>query len=162
MQTPEFEKQIEELIKLAKGGNRPDRMMGAEAVPLALYRSLIGDANRSRNSQLRHYEYERARLHTLTPRASRGQAPLGSGGESSRRSKEYRLERRSDNALGHNDRIQTSNGCESLFVGDIKPHPVRSAWSPFSNNKMVWYLLMSRLAPGSSKGSENLPSRSRG
>ena len=67
MQTPEFEKHIEELIQLAK--EHRIALMCAEAVPWRCHRSLIGDAlDRSRNSHRGHHESEAvARLHTLTP-----------------------------------------------------------------------------------------------
>jgi uncharacterized protein (DUF488 family) len=66
MQTPEFEKQIEELIQLAK--NHRIALMCAEAVPWRCHRSLIGDALTVRGIRTEDImNLKQRRLHTLTP-----------------------------------------------------------------------------------------------
>jgi uncharacterized protein (DUF488 family) len=66
MQTPEFEKQIEELIQLAK--NHRIALMCAEAVPWRCHRSLIGDALTVRGIRTEDImSLKQCRLHTLTP-----------------------------------------------------------------------------------------------
>jgi uncharacterized protein (DUF488 family) len=66
MQTPEFEKQIEELIQLAK--NHRIALMCAEAVPWRCHRSLIGDALTVRGIRIGDImSLKQCRLHTLTP-----------------------------------------------------------------------------------------------
>jgi uncharacterized protein (DUF488 family) len=66
MQTPEFEKQIEELIQLAK--EYRIALMCAEAVPWRCHRSLIGDALTIRGIRTEDIMSLRLRrLHTLTP-----------------------------------------------------------------------------------------------
>ena len=66
MQTPEFEKQIEELIQLAK--EHRIALMCAEAVPWRCHRSLIGDALTVRGIRTEDImSLTQCRLHTLTP-----------------------------------------------------------------------------------------------
>lgn len=66
MQTPEFEKQIEELIRLAK--DHRIALMCAEAVPWRCHRSLIGDALTVRGIRTEDImSLKLCRLHTLTP-----------------------------------------------------------------------------------------------
>jgi uncharacterized protein (DUF488 family) len=66
MQTPEFEKQIEELIQLAK--EHRIALMCAEAVPWRCHRSLIGDALTVRGIRTEDImSLTQRRLHTLTP-----------------------------------------------------------------------------------------------
>lgn len=66
MQTPEFEKQIEELIQLAK--EHRIALMCAEAVPWRCHRSLIGDALTVRGIRTKDImSLKLCRLHTLTP-----------------------------------------------------------------------------------------------
>jgi uncharacterized protein (DUF488 family) len=66
MQTPEFEKQIEELIQLAK--EHRIALMCAEAVPWRCHRSLIGDALTVRGIRTEDImSLKLRRLHTLTP-----------------------------------------------------------------------------------------------
>jgi len=66
MQTPEFEKQIEELIQLAK--EHRIALMCAEAVPWRCHRSLIGDALTVRGIRTQDImSLKQRRLHTLTP-----------------------------------------------------------------------------------------------
>jgi uncharacterized protein (DUF488 family) len=66
MQTPEFEKQIEELIQLAK--EHRIALMCAEAVPWRCHRSLIGDALTVRGIRTEDImSLKQRRLHTLTP-----------------------------------------------------------------------------------------------
>ena len=66
MQTPEFEKQIEELIQLAK--EHRIALMCAEAVPWRCHRSLIGDALTVRGIRTEDImSLKQCRLHTLTP-----------------------------------------------------------------------------------------------
>ena len=69
MQTPEFEKQIEELIQLAK--EHRIALMCAEAVPWRCHRSLIGDALTVRGIRTEDIMgLNRRQLHTLTPFAN--------------------------------------------------------------------------------------------
>lgn len=66
MQTPEFEKQIEELIQLAK--EHRIALMCAEAVPWRCHRSLIGDALTVRGIRTEDImSLTQRRLHTPTP-----------------------------------------------------------------------------------------------
>ena len=66
MQTPEFEKQIEELIQLAK--EHRIALMCAEAVPWRCHRSLIGDALTVRGIRTEDImSLSRRQVHTLTP-----------------------------------------------------------------------------------------------
>jgi uncharacterized protein (DUF488 family) len=66
MQTPEFEKQIEELIQLAK--DHRIALMCAEALPWRCHRSLIGDALTVRGIRTEDImSLTQCRLHTLTP-----------------------------------------------------------------------------------------------
>lgn len=66
MQTPEFAKGIERLIKL--GRKEPVAIMCAEAVPWRCHRSLIADALLVRKVAVRHITSRvRATLHRLTP-----------------------------------------------------------------------------------------------
>ena len=66
MQTAEFEKQIEELIQLAK--EHRIALMCAEAVPWRCHRSLIGDALTVRGIRTEDImSLEQRRVHTLTP-----------------------------------------------------------------------------------------------
>jgi uncharacterized protein (DUF488 family) len=65
MQTPEFEKQIEKLIQLAK--EHRIALMCAEAVPWRCHRSLIGDALTVRGIRTEDIiSPKQRRLHTLT------------------------------------------------------------------------------------------------
>ena len=69
MQMPEFEKQIEELIQLAK--EHRIALMCAEAVPWRCHRSLIGDALTVRGIRTEDIMgLNRRQLHTLTPFAN--------------------------------------------------------------------------------------------
>jgi uncharacterized protein (DUF488 family) len=66
MQTPEFQKQIEELIQLTK--EHRIALMCAEAVPWRCHRSLIGDALIVRGIRAEDImSLKQRRLHTLTP-----------------------------------------------------------------------------------------------
>jgi uncharacterized protein (DUF488 family) len=66
MQTPEFGKQIDELIQLAK--EHRIALMCAEAVPWRCHRSLIGDALTVRGIRTEDImSLKQSRLHTLTP-----------------------------------------------------------------------------------------------
>ena len=66
MQTPEFQKQIEELIQLTKEHRMA--LMCAEAVPWRCHRSLIGDALTVRGIRTEDImSLKLRRLHTLTP-----------------------------------------------------------------------------------------------
>jgi uncharacterized protein (DUF488 family) len=66
MQTPEFEKQMEELIQLAK--EYRIALMCAEAVPWRCHRSLIGDALTVRGIRTEDImSLKLRRRHTLTP-----------------------------------------------------------------------------------------------
>lgn len=66
MQTPEFEKQIEELIQLAK--EHRIVLMCAEAVPWRCHRSLIGDALTVRGIRAEDImSLKQRRVHKLTP-----------------------------------------------------------------------------------------------
>ena len=66
MQTPEFRKQIDELIRLAKEHRLA--IMCAEAVPWRCHRSLIGDALTVRGIRTEDImSLTQRRLHTLTP-----------------------------------------------------------------------------------------------
>jgi uncharacterized protein (DUF488 family) len=66
MQTPKFQKQIEELIQLAK--KHRIALMCAEAVPWRCHRSLIGDALTVRGIRTEDImSLKQCRLHTLTP-----------------------------------------------------------------------------------------------
>jgi uncharacterized protein (DUF488 family) len=65
MQTPQFERALEELIQLA--GKTPTAIMCAEAVPWRCHRSLIGDAMVARGWQVVDLMGERsASVHKLT------------------------------------------------------------------------------------------------
>ncbi len=66
MQTPEFERALETLIKLAK--RRPVALMCAEAVPWRCHRSLIADALLARGIPTEHImNLTRRQPHVLTP-----------------------------------------------------------------------------------------------
>ena len=66
MQTPEFERGLEELIHLAK--REQIAIMCAEAVPWRCHRSLIGDALTVRGIRTEDVmSLTRSRIHTLTP-----------------------------------------------------------------------------------------------
>jgi uncharacterized protein (DUF488 family) len=66
MQTPEFRRQIDELIRLAKEHRLA--IMCAEAVPWRCHRSLIGDALTVRGIRTEDImSLTQRRLHTLTP-----------------------------------------------------------------------------------------------
>lgn len=66
MQTPEFKKNLDALIKLAK--QEQVAVMCAEAVPWRCHRSLIADALLARDIETREItSATRARVHTLTP-----------------------------------------------------------------------------------------------
>jgi len=66
MQTPEFKKQIEELIQLAK--EHRIALMCAEAVPWRCHRSLIGDALTVRGIRTEDImSLKQRQLHTLIP-----------------------------------------------------------------------------------------------
>jgi uncharacterized protein (DUF488 family) len=66
MQTDEFRKNLDELIKLAKGERIA--VMCAEAVPWRCHRSLIADALLVRGFEVREIvNATRTRLHSLTP-----------------------------------------------------------------------------------------------
>jgi uncharacterized protein (DUF488 family) len=66
MQTPEFQKQIEELIQLTK--EHRIALMCAEAVPWRCHRSLIGDALTVRGIRTEDImSLKLRRLHRLTP-----------------------------------------------------------------------------------------------
>jgi len=66
MQTAEFEKGLEKLIKLAK--QEPAAMMCAEAVPWRCHRSLIADALLARGISVEHImSGKRRNAHKLTP-----------------------------------------------------------------------------------------------
>jgi uncharacterized protein (DUF488 family) len=66
MQTPEFRKQIEELIEVAK--EHRIALMCAEAVPWRCHRSLIGDALTIRGIRTEDImNLKQRRLHRLTP-----------------------------------------------------------------------------------------------
>jgi uncharacterized protein (DUF488 family) len=66
MQTPEFEEQIDELIRLAREHRLA--IMCAEAVPWRCHRSLIGDALTVRGIRTEDImSLTQRRLHTLTP-----------------------------------------------------------------------------------------------
>jgi len=66
MQTPEFDKNLEELIQLAKQGGIA--LMCAEAVPWRCHRSLIADALLVRGIRTEHImSPSRRQVHTLTP-----------------------------------------------------------------------------------------------
>jgi uncharacterized protein (DUF488 family) len=66
MQTPEFEKQIEELIQLAK--EHRIALMCAEALPWRCHRSIISDALRVRRIRTEDImSLKQRRLHTLIP-----------------------------------------------------------------------------------------------
>src|SRR5579863_2722544 len=66
MQTPEFEKGLQRLIKLAK--KKKTAIMCAEAVPWRCHRSLIADALTVRGIRAEHIvSGKRVRVHTLIP-----------------------------------------------------------------------------------------------
>jgi len=66
MQTPEFKKNLDALIKLAK--QEQVAVMCAEAVPWRCHRSLIADALLARDIETREITSATcARVHTLTP-----------------------------------------------------------------------------------------------
>jgi uncharacterized protein (DUF488 family) len=66
MQTPEFEKGLQRLIKLAK--KKKTAIMCAEAVPWRCHRSLIADALTARGIRAEHIvSGKRVRVHTLIP-----------------------------------------------------------------------------------------------
>jgi uncharacterized protein (DUF488 family) len=66
MQTPEFRKNLDDLIKLAK--SERIAIMCAEAVPWRCHRSLIADALLARDIEVQEITSAiRARPHTLTP-----------------------------------------------------------------------------------------------
>ena len=66
MQTPEFEKALQELIELSAQGTTA--LMCAEAVPWRCHRSLIADALLVRGIQPEHIMSRTSRnVHTLTP-----------------------------------------------------------------------------------------------
>ena len=66
MQTPEFRKNLDDLIELAK--SERIAIMCAEAVPWRCHRSLIADALLARGIEVREItSATRTRLHTLTP-----------------------------------------------------------------------------------------------
>ena len=66
MQTPEFRKNLDDLIKLAK--SERIAIMCAEAVPWRCHRSLIADALLARGIEVREItSATRTRPHTLTP-----------------------------------------------------------------------------------------------
>jgi len=66
MQTPEFEKGLQRLIKLAK--QKKSSIMCAEAVPWRCHRSLIADALTVRGIRAGHIvSGKRVQVHTLTP-----------------------------------------------------------------------------------------------
>jgi len=66
MQTPEFEKGLQRLIKLAK--QKKSSIMCAEAVPWRCHRSLIADALTVRGIRAAHIvSGKRVQVHTLTP-----------------------------------------------------------------------------------------------
>jgi uncharacterized protein (DUF488 family) len=66
MQTPKFERSLEELIELAL--ERPTAIMCAEAVPWRCHRSLIADALLVRGHKVVHiYNKTKAEPHRLTP-----------------------------------------------------------------------------------------------
>ena len=84
MQTPEFEKQVEELIQLAK--EHRIALMCAEAVPWRCHRSLIGDALTVRGIRTEDImSLKLRRLHTLTPFAQVGGSTVTYPAENSRR-----------------------------------------------------------------------------
>jgi uncharacterized protein (DUF488 family) len=67
MQTPEFRKNLDDLIELAK--SERVAIMCAEAVPWRCHRSLIADALLARGIEVREIiSLTRTRVHTLTPR----------------------------------------------------------------------------------------------
>jgi hypothetical protein len=66
MQTPEFRKHLDDLIRLAK--SERIAIMCAEAVPWRCHRSLIADALLARGIEVREItSATRSQLHTLTP-----------------------------------------------------------------------------------------------
>ena len=66
MQTPQFEENLEKLLRLA--GRWDAAIMCAEAVPWRCHRSLIADALTARGVQVEHISSAKRRcLHTLTP-----------------------------------------------------------------------------------------------
>jgi uncharacterized protein (DUF488 family) len=66
MQTPEFERSLEELIELAI--EQPTAIMCAEAVPWRCHRSLIADALVARRHEVLHiFSQTNAEPHRLTP-----------------------------------------------------------------------------------------------
>ena len=141
MQTPEFEKQIEELIQLAK--EHRIALTCAEAVPWRCHRSLIGDALTVRGIRAEDImSLKQRRLHTLTPFAHvRGSTVMYPAENSSRPKK--RISTRQEEADAQDTMIayKTSKDARVLFVG-INPHPGSYRRGvPFSNNKMFWYLL---------------------
>lgn len=65
MQSPEFKKGLERLMKLASA--RPTAIMCAEALPWRCHRSLVADALTVRGARVMHiFNTGRAREHTLT------------------------------------------------------------------------------------------------
>lgn len=102
MQTPEFEKGLQRLIRLAK--QKKGAVMCAEAVPWRCHRSLIADALAARGIRAAHIlSGKRAQVHALTPFAhvqgervtypsdapvrTAGSQPLNSSGRKQRKSK---------------------------------------------------------------------------
>ena len=86
MQTPEFGKQIDELIRLAREHRLA--LMCAEAVPWRCHRSLIGDALTVRGIRTEDImTLTQRRLHTLTPFALVQGTTVTYPGENSLRSK---------------------------------------------------------------------------
>ena len=66
MQTPEFRKNLDDLIELAQ--SEQTAIMCAEAVPWRCHRSLIADALLARGIAVREItSTTRTQLHTLTP-----------------------------------------------------------------------------------------------
>ena len=66
MQTPEFQRAIEQLVELAGGGRAA--VMCAESVPWRCHRSLISDALAARGLPVEHILDERSRKpHQVTP-----------------------------------------------------------------------------------------------
>lgn len=66
MQTPEFARAVEQLVKVAKA--RPTAIMCAEAVPWRCHRSLVADALVVRGARVEHIiSGNRTQPHALTP-----------------------------------------------------------------------------------------------
>ncbi len=136
MQTPEFEKQIEELIQLTK--EHRIALMCAEAVPWRCHRSLIGDALTVRGIRTEDImSLKLRRLHTLTPFAHVRGSTVTYPAENSSRPKKRTSTRKKERTPRHNDRLQDIKGCENFVCRDQSTSRFVSTWRSFFKQQDV-------------------------